>query len=162
MTPSTGEGAGPYAERFGAAMADITTPELFFRCCARVVCCTKIPAIFGGGPEFGVWHRVGYALSRVGLRGRTTGSRRSTIPAYSEWAWASRCRTPIIPTAASAANEVAIAIWHQSGREALGNLLAGILAGHSSEILPSHKPFRLQPHQRTRLSPGASDPTVRD
>ena len=46
-------------------MADVTTQNFFSDAVLARLCCTKIPAIFGRGPEFGVWYRVGYALSRV-------------------------------------------------------------------------------------------------
>jgi hypothetical protein len=62
--PRYGEGAGPYGERFGAAVADITTQN-FFSDAVLASLLHEDPRYFRRGPEFGVWYRVGYALSRV-------------------------------------------------------------------------------------------------
>jgi hypothetical protein len=62
--PKYGVGAGPYAERFGAAVADITTQN-FFQDAVLATMLHEDPRYFRKGPEFGVWYRVGYALSRV-------------------------------------------------------------------------------------------------
>jgi hypothetical protein len=62
--PKYGHGAGPYAERFGAAMADVTTQN-FFSDAVLASVLHEDPRYFRRGPEFGVWYRVGYALSRV-------------------------------------------------------------------------------------------------
>lgn len=62
--PKYGVGAGPYAERFGAAVADITTQN-FFQDAILASVFHEDPRYFRKGPEFGVWYRVGYALSRV-------------------------------------------------------------------------------------------------
>lgn len=62
--PKYGQGSGPYAERFGAAVADITTQN-FFQDAVFASLLHEDPRYFRRGPEFGVWYRVGYALSRV-------------------------------------------------------------------------------------------------
>jgi hypothetical protein len=59
-----GEGAGPYGQRFGAAAADITTQN-FFSDAVLASLLHEDPRYFRRGPEFGIWYRVGYALSRV-------------------------------------------------------------------------------------------------
>lgn len=64
QNPKYGVGAGPYAERFGAAVADITTQN-FFQDAVLASVLHEDPRYFRRGPEFGVWYRVGYALSRV-------------------------------------------------------------------------------------------------
>ena len=64
QNPKYGEGSGPYAERFGAAVADITTQN-FFQDAIFASLLHEDPRYFRRGPEFGVWYRVGYALSRV-------------------------------------------------------------------------------------------------
>ncbi len=64
--PKYGYGAGPYAERFGAAVADITTQN-FFSDAVMASLLHEDPRYFRRGPEFGVWYRVGYALSRVAV-----------------------------------------------------------------------------------------------
>jgi hypothetical protein len=62
--PKYGEGAGPYAERFGAAVADIATQNLFSDAVLASVF-HEDPRYFRRGPEFSFWNRVGYALSRA-------------------------------------------------------------------------------------------------
>jgi hypothetical protein len=62
--PKYGHGAGPYAERFGAALGDVTTQN-FFQDAVLASLLHENPRYFRRGPEFGVWYRVGYALSRV-------------------------------------------------------------------------------------------------
>jgi len=62
--PKYGEGSGPYAQRFGAAVADITTQN-FFQDAVFASLLHEDPRYFRRGPEFGVWYRLGYALSRV-------------------------------------------------------------------------------------------------
>lgn len=62
--PRYGEGSGPYAERFGAAVADVTTQN-FFSDAVLASAFHEDPRYFREGPEYGIWHRVGYALSRV-------------------------------------------------------------------------------------------------
>ena len=62
--PKYGYGAAPYGERFGAALADITTQN-FFSDAVLASLLHEDPRYFRRGPEFGAWYRVGYALSRV-------------------------------------------------------------------------------------------------
>jgi hypothetical protein len=62
--PKYGHGAGPYAERFGAAVADVTTQN-FFSDAVLASLLHEDPRYFRRGPEYGIWRRVGYALSRV-------------------------------------------------------------------------------------------------
>jgi hypothetical protein len=64
QNPKYGEGAGPYGERFGAAVADVTTQN-FFQDAVFASWFHEDPRYFRRGPEFSVWYRVGYALSRV-------------------------------------------------------------------------------------------------
>ena len=67
--PKYGQGTGPYAERFGAAVADITTQN-FFSDAVLSSLLHEDPRYFRRGPEFPFWHRLGYAMSRV-VVGRT-------------------------------------------------------------------------------------------
>jgi len=73
--PKYGNGAGPYAERFGAAMADVTTQN-FFSDAVLASLLHEDPRYFRRGPEFGVWYRVGYALSRVVVTRTDKGTQR--------------------------------------------------------------------------------------
>jgi hypothetical protein len=73
--PKYGQGSGPYAQRFGAAVADITTQN-FFQDAVLASLFHEDPRYFRKGPEFGFWHRLGYSLSRVTITrtdaGKTT------------------------------------------------------------------------------------------
>jgi hypothetical protein len=67
--PRYGQGSGPYAERFGAAVADITTQN-FFSDAVLSSLLHEDPRYFRKGPAFRFWNRLGYSLSRV-VVGRT-------------------------------------------------------------------------------------------
>ena len=73
--PKYGHGAGPYAQRFGAAVADVTTQN-FFSDAVLASLLHEDPRYFRRGPEFGVWYRVGYALSRVVITRTDAGKER--------------------------------------------------------------------------------------
>lgn len=62
--PKYGYGGGAYAQRFGAACADIASQN-FFSDFVMASVLHQDPRYFRRGPEYGTWHRVGYALSRV-------------------------------------------------------------------------------------------------
>jgi len=62
--PKYGQGSGPYAERFGAAVADITTQNFFSDAVLSSVL-HEDPRYFRRGPQYRFWYRVGYSLSRV-------------------------------------------------------------------------------------------------
>jgi hypothetical protein len=72
--PKYGQGAGPYAERFGAAVADITT-QTFFADAVMASVLHEDPRYFRRGPGYGVWNRIGYALSRVAVTRTDTGEK---------------------------------------------------------------------------------------
>jgi hypothetical protein len=62
--PQYGQGAGPYAERFGAAVADVTTQN-FFSDAVLASLLHEDPRYFRRGPQYRFWPRLGYAVSRV-------------------------------------------------------------------------------------------------
>lgn len=64
--PQYGQGSGPYAQRFGAAMADVTTQN-FFSDAVLANLLHEDPRYFRKGPEFSFWKRLGYAMSRVAI-----------------------------------------------------------------------------------------------
>jgi hypothetical protein len=72
--PKYGHGAGPYAQRFGAAVADITT-QSFFSDAVLASILHEDPRYFRRGAEYGAWNRVGYALSRVVVTRTDFGAR---------------------------------------------------------------------------------------
>ena len=73
--PKYGEGSGPYAQRFGAAVADITTQN-FFAGAVMASLLHEDPRYFRKGPAFGFWNRIGYSISRVVIT-RTDAGRQS-------------------------------------------------------------------------------------
>jgi hypothetical protein len=73
--PRYGEGSGPYGERFGAAVADIATQN-FFSDAVLASLLHEDPRYFRRGPEFGIWYRMGYALSRVVVTRTDAGKER--------------------------------------------------------------------------------------
>ncbi len=62
--PKFGQGSGPYAQRFGAAVADITTQN-FFAGAVMASLLHEDPRYFRRGPEYRFWNRLGYSVSRV-------------------------------------------------------------------------------------------------
>lgn len=62
--PKYGYGGRAYGQRFGAALADVASQNLFSDAIMASIL-HEDPRYFRRGPEYGVWRRVGYALSRV-------------------------------------------------------------------------------------------------
>ena len=73
--PKYGQGSGPYAERFGAAIADITTQN-FFSDAVMASLLHEDPRYFRLGPDYHFWHRLGYSLSRVAITRTDAGKDR--------------------------------------------------------------------------------------
>lgn len=73
--PKYGEGSGPYGERFGAAVADLTTQN-FFGGVLLAGLFHEDPRYFRKGPQFGFWNRLGYSFSRVVITRTDAGKNR--------------------------------------------------------------------------------------
>jgi hypothetical protein len=73
--PRYGVGAGPYGERFGAAVADIATQN-FFSDAVLASLLHEDPRYFRKGPAFGFWNRLGYSVSRVFVTRTDAGKER--------------------------------------------------------------------------------------
>jgi hypothetical protein len=73
--PQYGAGAGPYTERFGAAMADISSQN-FFGGVLLSSAFHEDPRYFRRGPKYSAWNRLGYALSRVAITRTDAGKQR--------------------------------------------------------------------------------------
>ena len=72
QTPSYGGGGAAYAKRYGAALADLTTQNVFSAgVFANLL--HQDPRYFRKGPEFSVLHRVGYSLSRIAVARQDSG-----------------------------------------------------------------------------------------
>jgi hypothetical protein len=70
--PKYGNGFKPYAQRFGAAQADIASQN-FFSDAVLASLFHEDPRYFRKGPASPVFHRIGYAISRVAITRRDSG-----------------------------------------------------------------------------------------
>ncbi len=70
--PQYGNGGGAYADRFGAAYADIATQNFFGDFLLASVL-HEDPRYFRRGPEYHFWYRVGYAMSRIVVTRKDSG-----------------------------------------------------------------------------------------
>ena len=70
--PLYGQGGGAYAERFGAAVADIATQN-FFSDFLLASLLHEDPRYFRRGPEYSFLSRTGYALSRIAITRTDSG-----------------------------------------------------------------------------------------
>ena len=72
-TPKYGEGGGAYAERFGAAWADLATQN-FFSAGVLATLLHQDPRYYRRGPRSGILARVGYSFSRVVVARQDSGA----------------------------------------------------------------------------------------
>ena len=94
--PKYGQGSGPYAERFGAAVADITTQNFFSDAVLSSIL-HEDPRYFRRGPQYRFWYRLGYSLSRMVVTQTDQASAFSTTPISAEWHWGLAFPMPTIP-----------------------------------------------------------------
>jgi hypothetical protein len=120
--PKYGEGAGPYAERFGAAVADITTQN-FFQDAVLASLFHEDPRYFRRGPEFGVWYRVGYALSRVVVTRTDAGKDRFNFSGILGMSMGIALSNAYYPDSSVRGSEVAYRFATSAVATALTNLL---------------------------------------
>jgi hypothetical protein len=72
--PKYGQGTGAYADRFGAAMADLATQN-FFGDAVFASLFHEDPRYFRRGPEYSLVSRVGYAMSRMLITRKDSGGK---------------------------------------------------------------------------------------
>lgn len=120
--PKYGRGAGPYGERFGAAVADITTQN-FFSDAVLASLLHEDPRYFRKGQEYGVWHRVGYALSRVVVTRADSGQRTFNYSGVLGIGMGIGLSNAYYPDASVSGKEVATRFGTSFAAAALGNLL---------------------------------------
>ncbi len=120
--PKYGVGAGPYAERFGAAVADIATQN-FFQDAVLASLLHEDPRYFRRGPEFGVWYRVGYALSRVVVTRTDAGKERFNYSGMLGMGMGIALSNAYYPDASVSASEVGYRFGTSMMASALTNLL---------------------------------------
>ena len=120
--PKYGEGSGPYAQRFGAAFADITTQN-FFSDAVLASAFHEDPRYFREGPEYGVWHRVGYALSRVWVSRTDSGQRTFNYAGMLGMSMGIALSNAYYPRSSVSGTEVATRFGTSMVAWSLGNLL---------------------------------------
>jgi hypothetical protein len=138
--PKYGHGAGPYAERFGAAMADVTTQN-FFSDAVLASLLHEDPRYFRRGPEYGVWYRVGYALSRVVVTRTDQGTNRFNFSGMLGMGLGIGLSNAYYPDASVSASEVG----YRFGTSLLASALSNILPEFWPDV---HEKFF---HRKPRL-----------
>lgn len=142
--PKYGEGAGPYGERFGAAVADITTQN-FFSDAVLASAFHEDPRYFRRGPEFGIWNRVGYALSRAVITRTDAGNETFNYSGVLGMGMGIALSNAYYPASSVNGGEVA--------RRFESSLLATALSNLLPEFWPDiHEKFL---HRRSHISPPA-------
>jgi hypothetical protein len=144
--PKYGEGSGPYAERFAAAVADITTQN-FFQDAVLASLLHEDPRYFRKGPEFGIWYRVGYALSRVVVTRTDAGRDRFNFSGMLGMGMGIALSNAYYPDSSVSASEVGYRFGTSMVASALSNLLP--------EFWPDvhEKFFHRKPHDPTPPQP---------
>jgi hypothetical protein len=120
--PKYGHGGGPYGERFGAAVGDVTTQN-FFQDAVLASLLHEDPRYFRRGPEFGVWYRVGYALSRVVITRRDQGTQTFNYSGMLGMGLGIGLSNAYYPDSSVTGEEVATRFGTSLLASALGNLL---------------------------------------
>jgi hypothetical protein len=120
--PKYGHGGGPYAQRFGAAVADVTTQN-FFSDAVLASLLHEDPRYFRRGPEFGMWYRVGYALSRVVITRTDAGRQRFNFSGILGMSMGIALSNAYYPDSSVNGEEVGARFGTSLVASALGNLL---------------------------------------
>jgi hypothetical protein len=120
--PKYGHGAGPYAQRFGAAVADVTTQNFFSDALLASVL-HEDPRYFRRGTEFGVWYRIGYAISRVAITRTDSGTQTFNYSGIVGMGMGIALSNAYYPDSSVNGKEVATRFGTSLMASALGNLL---------------------------------------
>jgi hypothetical protein len=120
--PKYGYGAGAYADRFGAAVADVTTQN-FFSDAVLASWLHEDPRYFRRGPEFSFWYRVGYALSRVVVTRTDAGKDRFNYSGVIGMSMGIALSNAYYPDASVNGEEVASRFGTSLAASALSNIL---------------------------------------
>jgi hypothetical protein len=142
QNPKYGEGSGPYAQRFGAAVADIATQN-FFQDAVLASWFHEDPRYFRRGPEYGVWYRVGYALSRVVVTRTDAGKSRFNFSGVLGMSMGIALSNAYYPDSSVSAGEVG----YRFGTSAVASALTNLLPEFWPDI--HEKFFRHKPHNPT-------------
>jgi hypothetical protein len=141
--PKYGYGAGPYGERFGAAWADIATQN-FFSDAVMASVLHEDPRYFRRGPEFSLWYRVGYALSRVFVTRTDAGSARFNFSGMIGMGMGIALSNAYYPASSVNGEEIASRFGTSTLASALTNLLPEFWPDVHEKFF-HHKPRPLNP-----------------
>src|SRR5580704_6985488 len=120
--PRYGQGSGPYAERFGAAVADVTTQN-FFSDAVLASLLHEDPRYFRRGPEYRFWPRLGYALSRVVVTRTDAGKARFNNSGIFGMAMGIALSNAYYPNSSVSGNVAAVRLGTSLVSSALSNIL---------------------------------------
>ena len=120
--PKYGQGSGPYAERFGAAIADVTTQN-FFSDAVLSPLLHEDPRYFRRGPEYRFWPRLGYALSRVVVTRTDAGKTRFNNSGIFGMAMGIALSNAYYPNSSVSGEVVAVRLGTSLVSSALSNIL---------------------------------------
>lgn len=145
--PKYGHGAGPYAERFGAAVADVSTQN-FFSDAMLASLLHEDPRYFRRGPEYSVWSRIGYALSRTFITRTDAGKERFNYSGILGMSMGIALSNAYYPEASVNGAEVASRFGTSTLATALGNLLPEFWPDIHDKFLHRklHQPSPPPPH----------------
>jgi hypothetical protein len=141
--PKYGHGGGAYAQRFGAAIADVTTQN-FFQDAVLASALHEDPRYFRRGPEFRVWNRVGYALSRVVITRTDKGTERFNFSGIIGMSMGIALSNAYYPDPSVNGEEVASRFGTSLLASALSNLLPEFWPDFRQKFL-RHKPRQPNP-----------------
>jgi hypothetical protein len=120
--PKYGQGSGPYAQRFGAAVADITTQN-FFSDAVLASLLHEDPRYFRRGREFPFWNRLGYSMSRVVVTRTDSGQRSFNYAGVGGMAMGIALSNAYYPNRSVSGHEVAARFGTSLVAAALSNIL---------------------------------------
>ena len=121
-SPRYGVGAGPYGERFGAAVADIATQN-FFSDAVLASLLHEDPRYFRKGPAFGFWDRLYYSVSRVFVTRTDAGNNRFNYSGIGGMSLGIALSNAYYPGSSVNASEVGSRFGTSLVATALGNIL---------------------------------------
>jgi hypothetical protein len=144
--PKYGYGAGAYGQRFGAALADIATQN-FFSDAVLASLLHEDPRYFRRGPEFGLWYRVGYALSRIVVTRTDAGKNRFNYSGILGMSMGIGLSNAYYPDSSVNGEEVA----SRFGTSIVANALANLLPEFWPDV--HQKFFHHKPHPSSTPAP---------
>lgn len=149
--PKYGQGWGAYGDRFGAAVADVTTQN-FFQDAVLASVLHEDPRYFRRGPEFGFWYRVGYAMSRVFVTRTDAGADTVNYSGIIGMSMGIALSNAYYPAASVSGTEVA----SRFGTSLLASGLSNILPEFWPDI--DQKFFHRKPHNARHAQPATRAP----